>query len=303
MLSEWDDGIQPWDFNLQTYGEDGPLMLHSVLDRSLLRAGETVSMKHYARQHSSAGVGLPSPMPTAMRIVHVGSDEARESPVSFDPAGIAESSWEIPADARLGTYRIDMREGDRWRESGSFRVEQFRLPTMRGLIQPPAEPLVNAREARLDLFVGYLNGGGAGGLPVKLRTLVRPRELSYPDYADFRFAADPVREGIEQSGAEEWRDDGEAQAPGLAQVHSARRSIRRARHASPCPTCGQVQGAAGAGGRARVPRRQRRAADRVEPRPAVAGAAEPRDQVGELGAGTRACPLRGRGARPVRPAA
>jgi hypothetical protein len=217
VLSDWDDGIQPWDFNLTTYGGDGPLMLHSVLDRSLLRAGETVSMKHYARQRSTAGIGLPSAMPTRMRIVHVGSDDSRESPVSFDAAGIAESSWEIPADARLGAYRIEMRDGDRWRESGSFRVEQFRLPTMRGLIQPPAEPLVNAREARLDLYVGYLNGGGAGGLPVKLRTLVRPREVSYPDHSDFRFAAEPVREGIERSDGRDWGEDGEG-APGLAQV-------------------------------------------------------------------------------------
>ena len=32
--------------------------------------------------------------------------------------------------------------------SGRFRVEEFRLPLLKGTIQPPSQPLVNANEAR-----------------------------------------------------------------------------------------------------------------------------------------------------------
>jgi len=218
VLSDWDDGIRPWNFNLSDDSGDGPGIVHTVLDRALFRGGETVSMKHYVRRHTSAGIELAPSAPTALRILHLGSDEARELPVAFDAAGIAESSWAIPADARLGTYQIALKHGEDWLASGSFRVEQFRLPTMRALIQPPAAPLVAANEASLDLFVGYLSGGGAADLPVRLRTLVRPRELSYRDYPDFRFDAEPITEGIERSlsGADEEED--EAASTGPAQV-------------------------------------------------------------------------------------
>ncbi len=56
--------------------------------------------------------------------------------------------------------------------SGGFRVEEFRVPLLKGMIQPPTEPLVNAKEVTLDLNVQYLAGGGAGLLPVKLRSEV-----------------------------------------------------------------------------------------------------------------------------------
>lgn len=218
VLSSWDDGIQPWSFNLPDDPGQGPDVAHTVLDRSLFRAGETVSMKHYVRRHGAAGIELAPSAPTALRIQHLGSDESRELPVAFDASGIAESTWAIPVDARLGTYRLSLKRGDDWLTSGDFRVEQFRLPTMRALIQPPAAPLVAAAEAPLDLFVGYLSGGGAADLPVRLRTLVRPRQLSFAAHPDFRFDADPVEEGIERSGPGDDADEEDAEPARPAQV-------------------------------------------------------------------------------------
>ncbi|MBP1621939.1 MAG: hypothetical protein H6Q02_2706, partial [Acidobacteria bacterium] len=227
VLSDWDDGIRPWNFNLPDDKADGPDITHTVLDRALFRAGETVSMKHFARRHTAAGVELAPSMPATLRIQHLGSDESRELPVSFDANGIAESTWAIPVDARLGTYRLSLKRGEDWLTSGTFRVEQFRLPTMRALIQPPAAPLVAATDAPLDLFVGYLSvdlfvgylsGGGAADLPVRLRTLVRPRALSYAAYADFRFEADRVEEGIERSGPGDDAEEEDAESAGPAQV-------------------------------------------------------------------------------------
>ena len=47
-------------------------------------------------------------------------------------------------------------EGQR---SGEFRVEEYRVPLMKGVINPPAKPLVAASEATVDLAVSYLAGG------------------------------------------------------------------------------------------------------------------------------------------------
>jgi hypothetical protein len=230
VLSNWSDGIRPFDFNLPV-GPGAPTrILHTVLDRPLFRAGETVSMKHFLRRATVEGLARPDPgeTPIELALTHRGSGQRFRLPVAFDADGIAESRWPIPREAKLGTYEVAFRgevDGNEvWEESGTFRVEQFRVPSMRAVLQPPAAPLIAAREVPVDLHVAYLAGGGAASLAVKLRSLVRPawaaRELA--EHPDFSFGAEAVAEGLERSvpGSELAEDEEGAASgrPGPAQV-------------------------------------------------------------------------------------
>jgi uncharacterized protein YfaS (alpha-2-macroglobulin family) len=227
--STWSEGIEPWRYNLPAAEYNGPVIAHTIFDRSLLRAGETVHMKHVVRKHTTSGFSLMkvAALPKTVLIQHVGSEQRYEMPLKWDEKGIAETDWNIPRDAKLGNYVVTLvkreisgsraqtsvgghEEGDEenyspdgW-ESGSFRVEEFRVPQMKAVIQPPKEPLINAREMDVDLFVTYLSGGGAGDARVKLRGQVQPRYVHFDDYEDFAFANGEVREEItRRSGYEE----------------------------------------------------------------------------------------------------
>ena len=80
-------------------------------------------------------------------------------------------------------------------------MEEFRVPLLRGIIQPPTDPLINAKEVTLDLSIQYLAGGGAGLLPIKLRSEVRPKYISpFEGFDDFVFSNGPVKEGIVRRG-------------------------------------------------------------------------------------------------------
>ncbi len=203
-LSGWQQGISPGDFGTPVGwgGERDSYMARTVFDRSLLRAGETLSMKHFFRQRGSEGLRTPVPTrsPTRAVMTHSGSGQQFPFAVRFDAGGVAESSWAVPKDARLGDYRLSLQHGTGEKqasyEAGSIRVEQFRVPTMKAVVQPPAKPLVNPKKVTLDLFVGFLSGGGAARAPVRLRTQVEPRWVSFRDYADFSFAGEDVEEGI-----------------------------------------------------------------------------------------------------------
>ena len=83
---------------------------------------------------------------------------------------------------------------------GKFRVEAFRVPLMRARLQAVGEPLVNPADVPIDLQVSYLAGGGAGGLPVKLRTQVEPKQVAFADFDGYSFAAGDVVEGREEQG-------------------------------------------------------------------------------------------------------
>jgi uncharacterized protein YfaS (alpha-2-macroglobulin family) len=201
VMSDWNDGIAPSDFNLNVGLWEAPTIAHTVFDRSLFRAGETVSMKHYWREHGAAGLGVPAARPTKLVIEHSGSGDRVELPLSFDERGIAESQWPIPKAAKLGEYRLVF-ENDHGisADAGTFRVEEYRVPLMRALLQPPQAPAIAASELPLDLYVGYFSGGGAAGLPVKLRTQVQPRDISFKNYDSFTFDGDAVKTGITDDG-------------------------------------------------------------------------------------------------------
>ena len=225
-FSGWNRGIEAFRFNLPGGGASvDPTIVHTVFDRTLLRAGETVSMKHFVRRHAMAGI-FPvdrEGFPKAVAIEHLGSDQRFEFPLSWSGSGTAEQSWTVPKDAKLGEYRVYLLDHDtgapkertrlgryqrgdalywsaRKRYSGTFRVEEYRVPLMRGNVRQVTTPLVRAKEVEVDLQLSYLAGGGAGGDPVTLRTALEPRHVAFPDYEDFTFANGGVREGVLRTG-------------------------------------------------------------------------------------------------------
>jgi len=208
-FSSWGEGISPWRFNVPTGNWQGPYVAHAVLDRSLFRAGETVSMKLFVRQQTGAGFSLVprDAVEDTLTIRHQGSEREYEVPVKWTGTDHGEATFAIPKDAALGTYSIAMHDslGSRRSRSderpvGRFRVEAFRVPLMRARLQPIGVPLVNPTDVQIDLQVSYLSGGGAGGLPVKLRTQVEPKSVSFPDFEGYSFAAGDVAEGRNEEG-------------------------------------------------------------------------------------------------------
>lgn len=208
-LSSWNSGIEPFRFNLPTDGAlPATVRAHTVFDRTLFRAGQTVSMKHLIRAETGAGFALlpASQLPNRLYITHQGSGQEFRFPLTWRGGAASESVFEIPAQARLGRYDVrlfrsradvgaaevdeqeDVQAG-RFTHSGSFRVEEFRLPLLHGRIAPPRTTQVAPSEMPLTLQLNYLNGGGASGLPVTLTALLRERALAFAGYDDFSFAS------------------------------------------------------------------------------------------------------------------
>jgi hypothetical protein len=214
--SDWTQGIEPWRFRLPYYWGSPELAAHTILDRALFRAGETVHMKHVLRQRTLTGfAAVPADKrPGTLVIRHAGSEEVYKLPLEWDTAGIAESTWPIPRGARLGRYEIALFAGGKAQSdeayahgglvAGDFRVEEFRVPLMSAALRPPTDPLVGASGFPVDIAVRFLAGGGAAKLPVTLRTQLRPRFVPAPDrFEEFVFANGVLKPGVERGGVVE----------------------------------------------------------------------------------------------------
>lgn len=196
VLSTWDDGISPWQFNLGGGASAGPVIAHTVFDRPLFRAGETVSMKHFVRVHTGKGFNLATDLPLSATVMHEGSGQTYDISIKWsEDAGL--SSWTIPKEAKLGTYSVTYQVGHNAMAAGSFRVEQYRVPLMKAVLKPPAQPLVNGSSLDIDAQLNLLAGGAAAGAPVKFRSRLVRYPLLFPKYDDFSFGGSIPKEGIE----------------------------------------------------------------------------------------------------------
>ncbi len=234
--SSWDNGIDPWRFNLPVASgstDQGNLFAHTILDRTLFRAGETVSMKHLIRQRDMMkGFIMPprSVLPSEIVIRHVGSDQKYVFPLKWHENGSAETVWSIPQNEKLGTYLVNLEQNSEEKEpqggkgkkkkyrknvwtTGSFQVEEFRVPLMTASVKGPKEVLIKTKEVSVDISLSYLAGGGASYAPVKLRSEIRPKFIAFPDYEEFTFANGYVKKGFEKPRYDEEETEYEDSVP------------------------------------------------------------------------------------------
>ncbi len=201
--SEWQRGIEPWRFDLPTSSSAQPdERAHTIFDRTLLRAGETLSMKHLIRTETSQGFSLPTQLPDTLIITHSGSGQQFQQPLDWRKTATggrsAHNSFAIPPAAKLGLYYVELRSSQAQEQSfqsGEFRVEEFRLPVFEGRIAPAEKkPLVNVRSVPTEVQINYVAGGGAANLPVRVSAQVRRKNLEFADYEGFSFRAPRQRQ-------------------------------------------------------------------------------------------------------------
>ncbi len=222
--SDWNRGIEAWRFNVPTDIGDTPQeRAHTIFDRTLLRAGETVGMKHILRRQTSQGLGLVAQTPDALVVTHQGSGQQYVQPLQWRKTATgghsAESSFAIPPSAKLGVYRVEMRSGNAANYSrgynsffsGEFRVEEFRMPVLEGRIAPSdKKPLVGVKAVPVDVHVNYVSGGGAVNLPVRVSALVRNKPLVFSDFDAFSFSAPRGSANPNTDGEEEMQSASDA---------------------------------------------------------------------------------------------
>ena len=213
VFSHWNKGIEPWRFNVSTArGSEPDVRAHTVFDRTLLRAGETVSMKHFLRVETSAGLAAPAAetLPTRVKIVHEGSGQEFSVPLQWRGTRSAASSWAIPASAKLGVYSVVLEHestDDRLRRSwgsGDFRVEEFRLPLVDAKVSGPKEVPIAPKALPVSVQLNYFSGGPMAQAAVRGSALLRSRSPAFASYDEFSF------EPPEDAAARQAGDEGES---------------------------------------------------------------------------------------------
>ena len=224
VFSSWQKGIEPWRFHVPTgRSADPDLRAATVFDRTLFRAGETVSMKHFIRVETMRGLAAVPKyrLPTQVKLVHQGSGEEITLPIAWRGDGrSATTTWPIPPAAKLGVYDVSLERavdgkpqaapggeeegGPRasW-QSGSFRVEEFRLPLVDARLSGPKATPVAPASVQLDVQMAFFSGGAMGHAPLRASAVLKSRAPGFSGYDDYSFDAprDPKKAEAEAAGS------------------------------------------------------------------------------------------------------
>lgn len=218
-LTAWGEGIRPNDFDLPYGYQAAGDIVHTVFDRALVRQGETVNMKHVLRRPVASGFAFPQGFSGTLRLTHSGSDTQFDLPVTIDASGSGESQWNVPQGAPMGDYNLQFVKSDGkggeetiW-TSQSIKVDEYKLPTMKASVAGPKDAAVRPKLLPLDLFVGYLSGGGASNLPVELRIGYYEASETPSGYDGYSFGGRAIEEGTKPLNGDGEEDDAASLPP------------------------------------------------------------------------------------------
>ena len=218
--SGWNEGIQNYNFGFGYSTPDDasdPNIAHTVLDRTLFRAGETVSMKNFMRVHTVKGVALAPPADLPSKIVIANDDGSASYTIDnlkWDANDTSTAQFAIPKDAKLGRYTVTLMTmvGQSVKASyspTSFQVMEFKIPLMKGLItfQQKGQTLVQPGKIDTQVSVQYQDGGPVPNKAVNFRyTISNAYGVRYANYPEMTF-------GLGRTVESHGRDQNQSEAP------------------------------------------------------------------------------------------
>lgn len=191
-VSQGDDGAFLWSSfasgGRRVRDAESQLVGSVYTERGVYRPGETVFYRVVARRETAAGFALPEG-DCGINVQRLGedydsdddADVVHSAAALFSRFGTTHGSFVVPANARVGTYRIKAAVGTDALE-GHFKVAEFRRAEMKVNVQTHADDYVLGDTLKATLTADYLFGAPAGGL--KVRWSLRP---AWEGFASRRF--------------------------------------------------------------------------------------------------------------------
>ncbi len=165
-LSDWSEGISPWDFDIDSRFQSEPYNVYFYTDRPIYRPGQPVYFKGVVRRQDDARYDLPEEVETLKVIVR--DDEgtevyAEELPVN--DMGTLHGQFTLDDEASLGYYYLSTEIedpywfGDSQSYGVSFRVAEYRKPEFQVNVTTDRDQYLHGDTVDVAVQASYFFGG------------------------------------------------------------------------------------------------------------------------------------------------
>lgn len=173
--SDWAEGIQTYDFNLQTQYGAQQYYANLYTDRAIYRPGQTVNFKGILRRDNDAHYSLPSEMKTVpIKVIDANGREILKQDLPLDVYGTFNGTVELNAGASLGFYNVVLEFGpddNHFYSSVDFQVAQYKAPEFQVEVKTDKDSYVNGETIKVNSATTYFFGGAVADANVQWRLL------------------------------------------------------------------------------------------------------------------------------------
>ena len=202
VSSLWNNGLEPWRFNLDYDYNPGAEQTRSALfsDRGVYLPGETVHLKGVMRQMKGGAWTLPDAVRGNLTVADSRGETVLAKEVTVSSAfGTFDVSFDIPKTAHTGSWDVTFTpqlKGDKDPRAAyySFRVEAVKQAEFKVTLRPESENYIAGEKAKFAASAQY--NFGAPLADSKASWTLR-REMAWfeaKDFAEYEFSPYFLRE-------------------------------------------------------------------------------------------------------------
>ncbi|TAH48647.1 MAG: hypothetical protein EYC68_20280 [Chloroflexota bacterium] len=203
--SDWSEGIQTYDFNLNTQYGAQEYYANMYTDRAIYRPGQTVFFKGILRKDNDARYTLPTEMKTVpIKVIDSNGREILKQDLPLNAFGTFNGKIELNAGATLGFYNIVLEFGpdsNRFYNSVDFQVAEYKAPEFQVEVKTDKDSYINGETIQVDSTTTFFFGGAVSNADVQWRLLSDDLFFStdkvkgYWDFTDFDLTNNRERTG------------------------------------------------------------------------------------------------------------
>ncbi len=203
--SDWNDGIQTFDFNLNTQYSAQEYYANLYTDRAIYRPGQTVFFKGILRRDNDAQYSLPTQMKNVpIKVMDSNGREILAQNLPLSAFGTFNGEIKLADGAALGYYSVILEFGADSRHfyhSVDFQVAEYKKPEFEVAVETDKDAYINGETIRVDTASTYYFGGAVSNAKVQWRLLTddlfftTDKVKGWWDFTDYDLTANRTRSG------------------------------------------------------------------------------------------------------------
>lgn len=173
--TDWQEGIGPWNFNLNSSSTTQKVYGYIYTDRPVYRPGDIVYFKGILRADNGRRFLLPDWKTLKVEIEDGQGNFVHNEELKLSANGTFDGKFTLTVGGALGNYTIIAYQRDRNdyanRYQAAFSVAEYRRPAFKVEIAPEKNSVVNGEEIKAEIGADYFFGGALAGAPVEIALL------------------------------------------------------------------------------------------------------------------------------------
>ncbi|MCL7451450.1 MAG: Ig-like domain-containing protein [Anaerolineae bacterium] len=222
----WEQGINPWDFGVDSEFWASDYQGYLYTDRPIYRPGQTVYFKGIVRADDDAQYRLPEEIDALQ--VHVNDAQGKElyrKVLNLSDMGTFYDQLVLDGEATLGDYFLEVQDPEHELYAGtSFRVAEYKSPEFQVSVTTARDAYLNGESINTTAEATYYFGGPVAGADVHWSVLSNDYYFQYDcpqgqdcpwySWSDFEWGEYPEGEFYGGYGRLVGEGDGETDAEG-----------------------------------------------------------------------------------------